>query len=223
MSSKLALLVCAAGLAFAAPAMAQYRDGDRADHARRDSGGQRPAAQPSGAPPRSPPGPPAAAAPPASRNHIEGRAWQAPSAPPQGSPAPTAQPAPSGAPGRPSSARSDWSRSDRYGGDRGGGSWDRSDRDRGGGGDRGWSYRGEDHSRFHVAPYRYPYNWGYRTWRVGERLPYLFLSDSYYIDFGLYGLPRPPYGYHWVRFGPDVLLVNIYTGEIVDVVYDIFY
>eukprot|EP01037_Dinobryon_pediforme_P014720 gene14720-14845_t len=56
------------------------------------------------------------------------------------------------------------------------------------------------------------------TWRVGERLPYLFLSDIYYIDFGPYGLPRPPYGYRWVRFGPDVLLVNVYTGEIVDVV-----
>jgi Ni/Co efflux regulator RcnB len=74
-----------------------------------------------------------------------------------------------------------------------------------------------------VQPYRYPYNWSYRSWRVGERLPFLFLSDGYYIEFGPYGLPRPPYGYRWVRFGPDVLLVNVYTGEIVEVVYDIFY
>ncbi len=114
-----------------------------------------------------------------------------------------------------------WDRDERN--RRSGGSWDRDERDRRGNSDRGWSYRGEDHARFRAPPYRYPYNWGYRSWRVGERLPYLFLSDGYYIDFEPYSLPRPPYGYRWVRFGPDVLLVNVYTGEIVDVVYDIFY
>ena len=126
----------------------------------------------------------------------------------------------------PDRRRGDRDEADRRGGDRGwgdGGRWDRDERDRRGNGDRGWSYRGEDHARFRAPPYRYPYNWGYRSWRVGERLPYLFLSDGYYVDFEPYGLPRPPYGYRWVRFGPDVLLVNVYTGEIVDVVYDIFY
>ena len=34
---------------------------------------------------------------------------------------------------------------------------------------------------------------------------------------------RPPYGYQWVRFGPDVMLVNIRTGEILDVIHNAFY
>jgi Ni/Co efflux regulator RcnB len=37
------------------------------------------------------------------------------------------------------------------------------------------------------------------------------------------GLPPPPYGYRWVRYGPDALLVNICDGRILDVIYDAFY
>ena len=283
MSSKIVLLICATSLTVAAPAFAQYRDGDRPDHPRREQGGARPAAAPAqGAPARSPVAPtpqgapaqnaparPAWGSPPAytpstpppnsPRYGVENRSWQPPAAPAQRPTPPASQPPAFSSNNRPAGGGNDLSRggdrnvgdrgvvdrrggdrgdSDRRGGDRGwgdrgwgdrgwgdhgGGNWDRDERNRRGDGDRGWSYRGEDHSRFRVPPYRYPYNWGYRSWRVGERLPYLFLSDSYYIDFGPYGLPRPPYGYRWVRFGPDVLLVNVYTGEIVDVVYDIFY
>jgi hypothetical protein len=33
----------------------------------------------------------------------------------------------------------------------------------------------------------------------------------------------PPYGYEWVCYGDDALLVNVYTGEILQVVYGLFY
>ena len=33
----------------------------------------------------------------------------------------------------------------------------------------------------------------------------------------------PPYGYRWLRYGPDLLLVEIAAGRIVDVIYDAFY
>lgn len=250
MSSKIVLLICATSLTVAGLAFAQSRDGDRPDHPRREQGGARPASAPAqGAPARSAPArpswgspsasPPSAPPPNAPRSGGENRSWQTQAAPGQRPTPPTSQPPAFSSTGRPAGGGNESSRGgdrgdgdrrggdrgwgDRGWGDRGGGNWDRDERNRRGDGDRGWSYRGEDHSRFHVPPYRYPYNWGYRSWRVGERLPYLFLSDSYYIDFGPYGLPRPPYGYRWVRFGPDVLLVNVYTGEIVDVVYDIFY
>jgi Ni/Co efflux regulator RcnB len=39
----------------------------------------------------------------------------------------------------------------------------------------------------------------------------------------MFDLPMPPRGYEWVRYGDDALLVNIRTGEIVDVVYDVFW
>jgi Ni/Co efflux regulator RcnB len=37
------------------------------------------------------------------------------------------------------------------------------------------------------------------------------------------GLSGPPYGYRWVRYGPDLLLVEVATGRIVDVIQGAFY
>ena len=54
-------------------------------------------------------------------------------------------------------------------------------------------------------------------------MPFLFLTSYYFLDYDAYDLPPPPYGYRWVRYGPDALLVNVYTGEVEDVVYGIFY
>ena len=37
------------------------------------------------------------------------------------------------------------------------------------------------------------------------------------------GLPAPPPGYHWIRFGPDALLVRYGDGYVLDGAYGIFY
>ena len=42
-------------------------------------------------------------------------------------------------------------------------------------------------------------------------------------DYSPYRLYAPPYGYHWVRVGNDVLLTAIATGIVLDVLYDIWY
>jgi Ni/Co efflux regulator RcnB len=64
----------------------------------------------------------------------------------------------------------------------------------------------------------------YRRWVIGMTLPALFLAPAYYFsDYPLLGLEPPPPGYRWVRYGPDLLLVQIPTGRIVDVIYDAFY
>ena len=125
-------------------------------------------------------------------------------------------------PGRQNAGRDDWGRSDWSGRDGGRRDWSERGRD-GGRGDRTWRYRGQDRDSYRISPFRYPHGWNYRSWRVGERLPFLFLSASYFIDYYDYDLPPPPYGYRWVRYGPDALLVNIYTGEVDDVIYGIFY
>ena len=45
-----------------------------------------------------------------------------------------------------------------------------------------------------------------------------WISDPYYYD-----LP-PAYGpYRWVRYYNDALLVDVYTGQVVDSVYNIFW
>ncbi|MBL6852880.1 MAG: RcnB family protein [Alphaproteobacteria bacterium] len=74
--------------------------------------------------------------------------------------------------------------------------------------------------------YRQPYGWYYQRWTVGAFLPSLFWSQSYWIDqddWDYYGLYDAPPGTVWVRYGNDALLIDRYTGEVIQVVYGIFY
>jgi Nickel/cobalt transporter regulator len=85
-------------------------------------------------------------------------------------------------------------------------------------------YGGQAFERVRTAPFVYPRGWGYQRWAVGAFLPPVFLvRDYWYPDWDLIGLPPPPPDYQWVRYGPDLLLVDLTTGEVIDVVYDVFY
>ena len=87
-----------------------------------------------------------------------------------------------------------------------------------------FSYRGHMVNRLHAAPFVYPHGWAYRRWAVGALLPPLFLAPAYYYaGWAGLGLAPPPPGFQWVRYGPDLLLVNVTTGQVVDTVYDAFY
>jgi Ni/Co efflux regulator RcnB len=78
--------------------------------------------------------------------------------------------------------------------------------------------------RFHAGPYRAPAGWRYRRWVFGERLPAIYFVPGFWItDFLAFSLVPPPDGYVWVRYGPDALLIDQYTGEIVQVDYGVFY
>ena len=59
---------------------------------------------------------------------------------------------------------------------------------------------------------------------VGWRLWPSYYRNSFWLnDPWQYRLP-PAYGpFRWIRYYDDALLVNIYTGEVVDVVYDFFW
>ena len=72
--------------------------------------------------------------------------------------------------------------------------------------------------------FRYPPGFAYRRWAAGAILPSIFLSSAYFYDnYAPLGLGPPPVGYRWVRYGPDLLLVNLMTGRIADVVDGAFY
>ncbi|HEX4411479.1 MAG TPA: RcnB family protein [Xanthobacteraceae bacterium] len=87
-----------------------------------------------------------------------------------------------------------------------------------------FSYRGRMVERMHVNPFIYPQGWGYRRWAIGAALPPLFLArDYWYADWASLGLAPPPPGTEWVRYGPDLLLVDVSTGQVLDTVYDAFY
>ena len=86
-------------------------------------------------------------------------------------------------------------------------------------------FHGHPINRVHFArPWVYPRGWGYRRWAVGAVLPALFLAPAYYYSgWADVGLSPPPPGFQWVQYGPDLLLVNVTTGEVVDVAYGVFY
>ena len=94
-----------------------------------------------------------------------------------------------------------------------------------GGYDHYRGYRGNWNNHRYRSPWRYSYprGFGYRSWSVGLFLPSVFYSPTYYVDYAPYGLQPPPYGYEWVRVDADVLLVEIRTGLIVDVLHGFFY
>lgn len=84
-------------------------------------------------------------------------------------------------------------------------------------------HRGGWAVRIHGPVFRYPHGYGRRHWAVGAILPALFLANEYYYDdYAGAGLQAPPPGYRWVRYGDDLLLVNIRTGAVEDTVEDAF-
>jgi Ni/Co efflux regulator RcnB len=87
-----------------------------------------------------------------------------------------------------------------------------------------WYWRGKWVNRVHGPAFHYPVGWSYRYWTIGDILPGLFLSSAYYYDnVRPLGLRVPPPGYRWVRYGPDLLLVNLRTGSVEQVAYGVFY
>ena len=84
--------------------------------------------------------------------------------------------------------------------------------------------QGRWHPGVHGPAFRYPPGFSYRRWSAGLILPSIFLSSLYFYDNYLpLGLAPPPAGYRWVRYGPDLLLVDVFTGRIADVVSGVFY
>lgn len=78
--------------------------------------------------------------------------------------------------------------------------------------------------RFQLGVYHRPSGWYYHRWRFGEFLPAFFFTRSYWIlDWEDFALDDPPPGTVWVRYGDDAVLIDEYSGEVIQVVYGIFY
>lgn len=84
-------------------------------------------------------------------------------------------------------------------------------------------YHGHAVSRFAGGAYHWRAGDHYRRWGTGYRLPREYWRRDYYIDdYDDYGLDAPPDGYEWIRYGPDLLLVDLGTGLIAQAVYGAF-
>ena len=78
-------------------------------------------------------------------------------------------------------------------------------------------------ARIHAGVYHYPHGYAYRRWAVGRVLPRAYWAPSYYYrGYGALGLMAPPANFQWVRYGPDLMLVNLATGNVVDIRYGVF-
>jgi len=76
---------------------------------------------------------------------------------------------------------------------------------------------------FAAAPYAWPQGYGYQPIGVGGYLAPAFWSPDYFVvDYYLYGVPPPEPDFAWIRYGPDLLLMNLDTGEVVQVVSGVF-
>jgi Ni/Co efflux regulator RcnB len=76
---------------------------------------------------------------------------------------------------------------------------------------------------YHVGVYRRPPGWVSHRWAYGQVLPRGYWAAPYLIaDYWLFALEIPPVGFEWVRDDTDAILVNVTTGQIIQVEYGVF-
>ena len=87
----------------------------------------------------------------------------------------------------------------------------------------GW--RNQNRGIFRGGFYNSPYNnFRYNRLSIGVVLGSLFYDQQYWInDPGYYHLPDAYGPYHWVRYYNDAVLVDTYTGEVIDVVNNFYW
>ncbi|MEO7826929.1 MAG: RcnB family protein, partial [Allosphingosinicella sp.] len=84
-----------------------------------------------------------------------------------------------------------------------------------------YSNRDVFRSGSYYAPYR---SYRYNRLSIGIVLDSLFYSNRYWLnDPYQYRLPPAPYGTQWVRYYDDVVLVDVYSGEVIDVIENFFW
>jgi Ni/Co efflux regulator RcnB len=80
--------------------------------------------------------------------------------------------------------------------------------------------RADRRSTRYASPYR---NWTYSRVQAGVQLRPAFYSSNYYVtDYARRGIRRPGASQQWIRYGDDLLLVNVRTGRVLQVMYNRF-
>jgi len=76
---------------------------------------------------------------------------------------------------------------------------------------------------YHIGVYHRPHGWVAHRWVYGQILPRAYWAAPYIIaDYWLFALDVPPVGFEWVRDDTDAILVNVNTGQILQVEYGVF-
>jgi Ni/Co efflux regulator RcnB len=87
-----------------------------------------------------------------------------------------------------------------------------------------WRDRRRHHrSQFHLGLFIDPFGWDYQPFSIGYRMWPAYYGNQYWIDPAEYGLPYPPPGAVWVRYWNDAILVDTYTGTVIDEIPNFFW
>jgi len=86
------------------------------------------------------------------------------------------------------------------------------------------NHRRHHRSIFHLGFYYDPFGWNYNPFEIGWRMWPSYYSSRYWInDPWYYRLPYAPPGTRWVRYYDDAILVDTWSGQVVDVIYNFFW
>jgi hypothetical protein len=86
------------------------------------------------------------------------------------------------------------------------------------------NHRRHHRSLFHLGFYYDPFGWGYSPYQIGWRLWPSYYGSRFWInDPWQYRLPYAPPGTRWVRYYDDAVLVDTWSGQVVDVIYNFFW
>lgn len=88
-----------------------------------------------------------------------------------------------------------------------------------------WSdWRRRNGSIFRLGFYFDPFGWNYRRYDIGYRMWPNYYGSRYWLnDPWQYRLPYAPNGYRWIRYWNDAILVDTWSGEVVDVIRNFFW
>lgn len=79
-------------------------------------------------------------------------------------------------------------------------------------------YRRTHRDAYRRPAYAGPRGYAYRPVAVGHRFDRAYYGNRYWVNnYGAYRLPAPSRGARWVRYGNDVVLVNINNGRVLEV------
>jgi Ni/Co efflux regulator RcnB len=88
---------------------------------------------------------------------------------------------------------------------------------------RGYIYHGRHYDPFRAPRFRWLPGVPYQKPLIHHRFPREYLIVPYFLyDYADYGLDTPPDDTQWVRYGDDLVLVDLDTDEILDVIPGVF-
>ena len=85
-------------------------------------------------------------------------------------------------------------------------------------------YRRNNRQAFRQGRYQGPRGYRHAPVTIGFRFAPTYYSQRYWISNPWhYRLPRPGYNQRWIRYGNDVILINVRNGRVLQVYRDFFW